>query len=68
MAALLAGQREKHDALITAAAARLTGCTAIMLAQFSMAPAAGELRRQTSVPILTSPASAVSALKARLAA
>ena len=67
MAALQAGQREKHDALVTAAAARLTGCTAIMLAQFSMAPAAAGLRRQTSVPVLTSPASAVSALKGRLA-
>jgi Asp/Glu/hydantoin racemase len=68
MAALLAGQREKHDALVTAAASGLAGCTAIMLAQFSMAPAATRLRGETSVPVLTSPASAVAALKGRLAA
>jgi aspartate/glutamate racemase len=68
MAALLAGQREKHDAMVTAAASELAGCDAIMLAQFSMAPAAAGLRRQTSIPVLTSPASAVSALKGRLAA
>ena len=68
MAALMAGQREKHDALVTRAASELTGCNAIMLAQFSMAPAAAGLRRQKSIPILTSPGSAVSALKGRLAA
>ncbi len=68
MAALLAGQREKHDALVAAAASGLADCTAIMLAQFSMAPAAARLRGQTSVPVLTSPASAVATLKGRLAA
>src|SRR5262245_16197544 len=68
MAALQAGLREKHDALVTAAAVGLAGCDAIMLAQFSMAPAAARLRQQTSIPVLTSPASAVSALKGRLAA
>jgi Asp/Glu/hydantoin racemase len=68
MAALQAGRREEHDTLVAEAAARLTGCDAIMLAQFSMAPAAPRLRRQTSVPVLTSPASAVAALKSRLAA
>ena len=68
MAALMAGQQEKHDALVVAAASELTACAAIMLAQFSMAPAAAGLRRQTTVPILTSPASAVSALKSKLAA
>jgi Asp/Glu/hydantoin racemase len=67
MAALLAGRRDEHDTLVAAAAAELAGCNAIMLAQFSMAPAAARLRRQTSVPILTSPASAVAALKSRLA-
>jgi Asp/Glu/hydantoin racemase len=67
MAALLAGGREEHDALIAKAAAELTGCDAIMLAQFSMAPAASRLRGQIRVPVLTSPASAVAALKHRLA-
>jgi Asp/Glu/hydantoin racemase len=67
MAALQAGQREEHDALVAEAAATLAGCDAIMLAQFSMAPAAQRLRGQTSVPVLTSPVSAVAALKNRLA-
>lgn len=66
MAALLAGQREEHDALVADAAAGLDGCDAIMLAQFSMAPAAARLRQRTRVPILTSPGSAVAALKSRL--
>jgi Asp/Glu/hydantoin racemase len=65
MAALQAGRREEHDALVAKAAAELAGCDAIMLAQFSMAPAAARLRGQTSVPILTSPASAVAELKKR---
>jgi Asp/Glu/hydantoin racemase len=66
MAALLAGRRDEHDALVAEAAAGLTGCAALMLAQFSMAPAAARLRGQTSVPVLTSPASAVAELKKRL--
>ena len=67
MAALLAGNRDRHDALVAKAAAGLAGCSAIMLAQFSMAPAAARVRTRTSVPVLTSPASAVAALKSRLA-
>jgi len=67
MPALLAGRRDEHDALVAKAAAGFAGCTAIMLAQFSMAPAAAALRSRTSVPVLTSPASAVVALKSRLA-
>ena len=67
MAALQAGRREEHDALVADAAAQLTGCDAIMLAQFSMAPAAVQMRGRTRTPILTSPASAVAALKDRLA-
>lgn len=67
MAALLAGRRDEHDALVAEAAAELTDCNAIMLAQFSMAPAASRLRGKMRAPILTSPASAISALKNRLA-
>ena len=67
MAALMAGRRDEHDALVAEAAARLTGCDAIMLAQFSMAPAASRLLRQTRIPVLTSPESAVAALKKKLA-
>jgi hypothetical protein len=68
MAALLAGQRDRHDALVAAAASELADCNAIMLAQFSMAPAAARLRGRATVPVLTSPGSAVAALKSRLAA
>ncbi len=66
MAALQAGHREEHDALVAEATAALQGCKAIMLAQFSMAPAAARMRQQVRVPVLTSPASAVATLKKRL--
>jgi Asp/Glu/hydantoin racemase len=67
MAALLAGKRDHHDALIEQAAPSLAHCDAIMLAQFSMAPAADRVREQMpGVPILTSPGSAVAAMKARI--
>lgn len=67
MASLLAGKRDQHDALVAQAAGALADCTAIMLAQFSMAPAAGRLReRLPEVPVLTSPGSAVAAMKKRI--
>jgi Asp/Glu/hydantoin racemase len=67
MAALLAGRPEQHDAMIADAAAELAHCTALMLAQFSMASAASTVRqRMPAIPVLTSPASAVTALKGRL--
>jgi Asp/Glu/hydantoin racemase len=67
MAALLSGKPDQHDTMITDAAAALSHCTAIMLAQFSMASATAALRRRLpAVPILTSPASAVTALRRRL--
>jgi Asp/Glu/hydantoin racemase len=67
MSALLAGKREQHDTMIADAAAGLSSCTAIMLAQFSMASAAPTLRQRISaIPVLTSPASAVAALRSQL--
>jgi hypothetical protein len=67
MAALLAGKRDHHDALVAQAAGALADCNAIMLAQFSMAPAAGSLReRLPGVPVLTSPNAAVAAMKKQL--
>src|SRR6185295_7166035 len=42
MAALVAGNRDRHDALVAEAATDLAHCKAIMLAQFSMAPAAAQ--------------------------
>jgi Asp/Glu/hydantoin racemase len=67
MSALVGGNRERHDTLVAAAAPALAHCTAIMLAQFSMAPAAAKLRqRLPSIPVLTSPGSAVAAMKKRI--
>jgi len=68
MAALVAGKRERHDTLVAEAATALAHCKAIMLAQFSMAPAAdGVRRRLTGIPVLTSPDAAVAAMKSRIA-
>ncbi|MBN9089021.1 MAG: arylsulfatase [Reyranella sp.] len=67
MAALLAGKRDHHDALVAQAAGALAHCRAIVLAQFSMAPAASRLReRLPDVPVLTSPGSAVAAMRKRI--
>lgn len=68
--ALNAGDADRHDALIAQAAqqAAAAGCTAIALAQFSMARAQDFAAQQSQLPVLTTPASAVAALKARLLA
>ena len=67
MSALLAGKPDQHDGMIADAAAGLSHCTAIMLAQFSMASAAVALRRRLpAIPVLTSPTSAVAALRREL--
>ena len=67
MAALLAGNRDRHDALVAEAGAALAHCNAIMLAQFSMAPAADLLRRKVpGTPVLTSPGAAVAAMRRRM--
>lgn len=67
MAALLAGDRNRHDALVAEAGTTLAHCKAIMLAQFSMAPAADLLRRKVpGIPVLTSPGAAVAAMRQRI--
>jgi hypothetical protein len=67
MAALLAGDRDKHDALVAEAGTALAHCNAIMLAQFSMAPAAQLLRQKVpGTPVLTSPGAAVAAMRRRI--
>jgi Asp/Glu/hydantoin racemase len=67
MAALLAGDRDKHDALVAEAGTALAHCNAIMLAQFSMAPAADLLRQKVpGTPVLTSPGAAVAAMRRRI--
>ena len=68
MEALNQGQPERHDTLVLAAAERLLaqGCKAIALAQFSMARAQGLLQARLGVPVLSTPHSAVRALRQRL--
>lgn len=68
LAALDAGDTATHDRLVTEAAMKLhrRGCGAIALAQFSLARAAAEVRKQVPVPVLTTVDSAVVALRARL--
>jgi Asp/Glu/hydantoin racemase len=70
LAALQAGDPAGHDAAAVASARRLAaeGVEAIVLAQFSLARAAGPVAEATGLPVLTSPGSAVRKLKRLLAA
>ena len=71
MEALDRGDLAAHDQAVVAAAQQLAqaGCTAIALAQFSMARAAPLVRNALLglLPVLTTPESAVRALRTRLA-
>jgi aspartate/glutamate racemase len=69
MDATRAGDTATHNALLARAARDLAsgGYDALMLAQFSMAPAAREVQAVVPFPVLTSPESAVRRLQARLA-
>jgi len=60
--ALLWGDRAEHDELVLTAAAELSACDILMLAQFSMAPVADRIREQTGIRVLTSPGTAVEKL------
>jgi aspartate/glutamate racemase len=68
--ALHRGDVAAHDALVVAAARELAAasCSVIALAQFSMARAAPAVRDALGLPVLTTPTSAVRALRQRLAA
>lgn len=70
MEALNDGDVERHDALVAQSALRLIrqGCDVIALAQFSMARAQEAVRQVVQVPVLTTPGSAVVALRRRLGA
>lgn len=63
LAALDRGDRAEHDRLVVKAAADLRDCDVIALAQYSMAPAAGQVTEATGRPALTTPDSAVAKLK-----
>jgi hypothetical protein len=64
--ALNRGNAETHDRLAAEAARELADCDAIALAQFSLARAAPLVTAATGKPVLTTPDSAVRALRARL--
>ena len=64
--ALQAGDGAKHDALLAAAAPQLGDCDALMLAQFSTARARDAVAAAVRCPVLTSPDSAVLAMRRRL--
>lgn len=66
MAALRAGDGEKHDRLLADAAAKLSDCDVIMLAQFSAARARDAVASKVACPVLTSPDSAVLKMKGAL--
>ena len=68
MDALDSGDVERHDGLVAESALRLIrqGCDVIALAQFSMARAQDAVRQVVQVPVLTTPGSAVAALRRRL--
>jgi aspartate/glutamate racemase len=63
MDALNNGKIERHDTLVAEAVGTLTGCNAIVLAQFTMARARPAVEAATTTSVLTSPDSAVARLK-----
>ena len=63
MAALKKGDGATHDRLLAAAAPRLQGCDAIMLAHFSTARAREAVSAVVRCPVLTAPDAAVLRLK-----
>jgi aspartate/glutamate racemase len=70
LAALQRGDGPTHDLIVVQAAQSLAqqGCTAIALAQFSMARAQTAVAHAVGLPVLTTPGSAVRALRQRWAA
>jgi hypothetical protein len=68
MQALGAGDAAAHDRLVVEAAASLGRCDVLLLGQFSMARARWAVADAVPVPVLTSPDSAVRALRSALGA
>lgn len=66
LAALKAGNPDGHDHRVAEAAARLSGKDVIVLGQFSLARAKAAVSARIERPVLTTPASAVDALRARV--
>ncbi len=66
MEAARAGDMARHNQLLAAAAPRLAGCDAVMLAQFSTSVALNEVQAMLPCPVLSSPDAAVAELQRRL--
>jgi hypothetical protein len=64
--ALKSGDARTHNELVAAAVDRLGEVDAVMLAHFSTSRAFAAVSERTKKPVLTSPRSAVLALRARL--
>ncbi|MFT4076961.1 MAG: aspartate/glutamate racemase family protein [Asticcacaulis sp.] len=64
--ALKSGDGESHDRLAAEAAAKLTNVDVIVLGQFSLARARQAVEDRTTRPVITTPESAVIALRDRL--
>lgn len=65
--ALKRGDGESHDRLAAQAAASLVDVDVIVLGQFSLSRAKAAVAKASAVPVLTTPQSAVEALRKRLA-
>ena len=63
LAALKAGNGDEHDRLAAEACRRLPPVDTLVLGQFSLARAADAVRNCIAAPVLTTPSSAVTALK-----
>ena len=64
MEALRAGDASTHNSLVAEAAKNINDASAILLAQFSMAQAAPQIRTATHIPVLTSPEAAIQKMQA----
>nr|WP_295837486.1 aspartate/glutamate racemase family protein [uncultured Azospirillum sp.] len=63
LAALKSGDGDGHDGRVAETAGQLASCDVVVLGQFSMARAQARLQPLLSVPVLTTPAAAVEALR-----
>jgi len=66
MQVLREGRGDEHDRLLAEAAPAFADCDALLLAHFSTSRAFDAVRTRMSIPVLTSPRSAVLALRAAL--
>ena len=68
MDARRSGDDGRHNDLVAATAEHITDADVILLAQFSMAGAADAVRKRTQVPVLSSPAAAITEIRRRIEA